>query len=65
MKKYSNFSVEQRSITFEDGVTVFLRRGQSVESDKEVKSMQDGIKVKEVTKSKRRVAGSTTTDSAE
>lgn len=58
MKKYSNFSVEQRSITFEDGVTVFLRRGQSVKSDKEVKHMQDGIKVKEVTKPKRRVVDS-------
>ena len=47
-KKYSNHSSEMRTLYFTDGTAVFMFRGQTVETDKEVVSIPDGVKVKEV-----------------
>jgi hypothetical protein len=48
MKKYINKSGELRCITFADGSAQFLMRGQSITTDKEVKKVQVGIVVKDV-----------------
>lgn len=48
MKKYTNMTSKLRTIEFTDGSAQFLMRGQSINTDKEVKSFQEGIKVAEV-----------------
>lgn len=45
MKKYTNKSHEMRTVFFEDGSAQFLKRGQSLKTDKQVKRVQDGIHV--------------------
>ncbi len=52
MKKFVNKSHQLRTINFEDGTSQFLMRGQVFFSDKEVKSVQDGIHVSEVKEDK-------------
>lgn len=49
MKKYTNKCNEMRTVFYVDGSAQFLMRGQSVETDKEVKKVQNGIVVTEVT----------------
>lgn len=46
-KRYVNQSTKMQIITFTDGSASFLFRGQSIESDKEVKTMDKGIRVKD------------------
>lgn len=48
MKKYTNKCNEMRTVFYADGSAQFLMRGQSVETDKEVKKIQNGIVVTEV-----------------
>lgn len=50
MKKFTNMSNELRVVRFEDGNSQFLMRGQSIQSDKKVKHVQDGIRVSDVSK---------------
>lgn len=52
MKKFVNKSHQLRTINFVDGTSQFLMRGQVFFSDKEVKSVQDGIHVSEVKEDK-------------
>lgn len=47
-KKYQNRTSMMRSITFVDGSSQFLMRGQSIVTDKPVIDVQPGITVKEV-----------------
>lgn len=47
-KKYQNRTSMMRSITFVDGSSQFLMRGQSIVTDKPVINVQPGITVKEV-----------------
>lgn len=49
MKKYTNKCNEMRTVFYSDGSAQFLMRGQSVETEKEVKKVQNGIVVTEVT----------------
>lgn len=53
MKKYTNTAMEMRSVTFENNVTQFLRRGQSIISDKPTKRVEKGIRVTDVRRTKR------------
>jgi len=48
MKKYTNISKGLQPIEFTDGTGIFLRRGQSIETDQEPVSVPDGIVVVEV-----------------
>tara|TARA_Y100000593_G_scaffold93898_1_gene190480 strand:- start:3385 stop:3588 length:204 start_codon:yes stop_codon:yes gene_type:complete len=48
MKKYVNTNLAMQAITFEDGETVFMRRMQSIVTDREIKSMTSGIRVFDV-----------------
>lgn len=59
MKKYTNRTNDMLNVQFSDGTVQFLRRGQSIESDKPVKKVQDGIRVTDVKKIKRPVAQET------
>jgi len=43
MVKYGNKSREMRTIYFEDGSAQFLMRGQTIETSKKVKRIQEGI----------------------
>lgn len=52
--KYTNKTHELKQIRFADGTSVFLRRGETHISDKDVKKMADGIKTAEVRPSKRK-----------
>ena len=54
-KVYINKSNEMRQIMFSDKTSVFLKRGESHTSGKEVYRMGDGIVSKEVRPTKRRV----------
>lgn len=45
MKKFTNKSNQLRTVYFADGSAQFLMRGQSITSDKEYTSVQEGIKV--------------------
>lgn len=54
MKRYSNNSVEMRTLYFTDGTAVFMFRGQVVETDKEVSYIPDGVKVKDIEPSPRK-----------
>ena len=45
MKKFTNKSNQLRTVYFADGSAQFLMRGQSITSDKEYASVQEGIKV--------------------
>lgn len=54
--KYVNKSNKMKQIRFSDGTNVFLRRGDSHVSDKNVDKMSEGIKTSEVRPSKRRTA---------
>lgn len=49
MKKYTNMTDKMRTIEYVDGSAQFLMRGQSIKTDKEVKSLQEGIKESVVT----------------
>jgi len=50
-KQYTNNSVEMKTLVFEDGSTVFMFRGQRVESDKELKhGVPKGVRVKDLGK---------------
>lgn len=55
MKKYTNMTHELRSVTFNDGTTQFLMRGQSIESDKSTKRVQAGVRVTDARRLKRPV----------
>lgn len=48
MKRFSNPTSEMKSVTFEDGSVQFLMRGQSIETEKEVKKYDDGLRVSEM-----------------
>lgn len=48
MKKFTNMNNELRVVRFEDGNSQFLMRGQSVQSDKKVSHVQEGIRVTDV-----------------
>lgn len=49
MKQYVNNSNEMKTLVFKDGSTVFMFRGQKVESDKELKrEVPKGVRVKDV-----------------
>lgn len=50
MKKYTNTTGEMKFVTFKDGTTQFLGRGQSVETDKEVVGIEPGVRVSEAKK---------------
>lgn len=60
MKEYINKSSELRSVSFVDGTTQFLMRGQKFSSDLETKKVQPGIVVKDVEQKSERI---TATDS--
>lgn len=62
MQKFTNVTSELRCIRFEDGTSQFLGRGQSYESDKPTKVVQDGIRQTEVKKIKRPVAQEVATE---
>ncbi len=47
-KRYVNQSIKMQIISFTDGSATFLFRGQAIETDKEVKHMDDGIRVKDI-----------------
>lgn len=53
MKEYINKSPELRSVTFVDGTTQFLMRGQKFSSDAETVKVQPGIVVKDVVSEKK------------
>lgn len=48
LKKYTNKTASLRSITFVDGSSQFLMRGQSVTTDKPVARVQEGVVVADV-----------------
>lgn len=48
MKKYINKCPEMRTLVFEDGSAQFLGRGHSITTDKNVKSVPQGVVVKDV-----------------
>lgn len=48
MKRYSNNSVEMRTLYFTDGTAVFMFRGQVFETDKDVTHVPDGVRVKDL-----------------
>jgi hypothetical protein len=48
MKRYVNKSVGMKSVSFSDGSGVYLRRGQSHESDKSVVYIDVGVVVEDV-----------------
>lgn len=48
LKKYTNKTASLRSITFVDGSSQFLMRGQSVTTDKPVARVQEGVAVADV-----------------
>lgn len=56
IKRYINKSSALRVVVFEDGSAQFLMRGQSVESDKPVKKVQEGIVVKDLPANKKKSA---------
>lgn len=53
MKKFTNQTHELRSVSFKDGTTQFLMRGESFESDKVTKRVQTGVRVTDARKVKR------------
>jgi hypothetical protein len=53
MKKYINRSKIQAAIEYEDGEIQYLRRGQTLETDKTVKSIRGEVEVVEVVESKK------------
>lgn len=50
MQKYTNSTVELKTITFKDGTSQYLGRGQSIETDKPVVYVEQGIRVSEAKK---------------
>jgi len=53
---YTNKTQGLAQIMFKDGTSVFLRRGDSHTSDKEVRSITEGIVKRQIRPSKRRAA---------
>jgi len=64
MKKYTNIKNRLGVVRFEDGTSQFLMRGQSIETDKKVKQMDESIRVSEKSSPKKRQQ-KTETDSEE
>lgn len=70
MKKYVNRSQEMRTLYFTDGTAIFMFRGQTVETNKEVSHVPDGVKVTEVetkssTTSRKRSSSKASTETKE
>lgn len=53
---YTNKTQGLTQIMFKDGTSVFLRRGESHTSDKEVRSISEGITKRHIRPSKRRAS---------
>lgn len=62
MKKYTNFTVELKVITFKDGSSQYLGKGHSIETDKEVIHLEEGIRVSEAKKIRKPVESTTNKD---
>lgn len=60
-KRYVNQSIKMQIITFTDGSAQFLFRGQSIETDKEVKTMDAGIRVKDIKSPQKKKSTNTST----
>lgn len=60
MKKYTNMTGELKCVTFQDGTTQFLMRGQSVESEQPTTKVQPGIRITDVKKAKQPVVQEST-----
>lgn len=54
MKKYTNRTHDMKTVTFVDGTSQFLMKGQSCVSSKDTKRVEKGIKVTDVRKTKTR-----------
>lgn len=63
-KKFKNTTISMQTIAFNDGTTVFMKRGEELVSDQEVKRISKGIRVTDVPVEKK-VAPKKTTSSTE